>query len=834
MVGAKMDIGDKIKELIVKVKNVKKEDALPSDCYFLNKDEIVCFGRDFGDSRYPYACDGLTLWAYASGNMKIEESAFNILLEFPEGKEPNLCFYSGIRRRNKYFPVSITGAGKLPFEESVLRYTVFSPDAAYYFAETETLISCVRAFVDKNKNIRFTVYTENRSDDDIETYVSAYFNLMLSHLVHEYPETKWYKKCKALKDGFVFEVTEYMDRTNCLLHHAEIVRDWEGEVYSTTSHSDFCGSMNGQICCSKALQNGVFEHCKDYTAFTETAVAGDIIPLTLKSGQCFSVSYTLSVGNKRAENISTYDIDKLLYCEKNLSDEYESVPQVEFFGKWKGLRAKTLNNFVNNVFKQNEFCARAKNYAGALIGIRDIFQQIESAQIWIPNPCRKKIIEALNFIGDDGRAPRQYSYPQSEKVLPAMDLRPYIDQGVWIISTVYNYLAQTNDFSILDEECGYYKFDGWSVDFSSEKDSVEMHLIRIIDYLISNIDEKTSCLKALYGDWNDALDGLGKTDEKGKEYGDGVSVMATLQLYKNLKEISEILIRRKENALAEKYIEIRKNIEDGLRKYAIVKNANGERRILHGWGENRSYFVASFRDNDGFSRDGLTSNAFWIISGAVDTDESIKKDILAAYERLDSKYGLKTFEPYFPTENTKVGRITHLPKGTAENGATYIHATLFGIWSLFEMGEAKKAWEQIYKILPITHEFVSTTPFVMPNSYVENADEGLDGESMSDWFTGSGCVLIKVLIWYIFGIRPTLDGLYISPANYIPFDKAKITVNVKGCVFNFDYEKTEGERRFIVSGRAVDSVYDKRLKTQSIYFDNEEIQGKSEITVKIC
>lgn len=40
-----MDIGEKVKELIKKVKNVKTENRLPSDCYFLNKDEIVCFGR---------------------------------------------------------------------------------------------------------------------------------------------------------------------------------------------------------------------------------------------------------------------------------------------------------------------------------------------------------------------------------------------------------------------------------------------------------------------------------------------------------------------------------------------------------------------------------------------------------------------------------------------------------------------------------------------------------------------------------------------------------------------------------------------------------------------
>ena len=136
--------------------------------------------------------------------------------------------------------------------------------------------------------------------------------------------------------------------------------------------------------------------------------------------------------------------------------------------------------------------------------------------MWIPDYCRKKIIEALNFIGEDGRAPRQYSYPQNKDQLPAMDLRPYIDQGVWISSTVYKYLCYTGDFTILKEVCGYYKFDGNRVNFSAERDTVLDHLIRIADYLISKLDENTGCLRALYGDWNDALDGLGKTDDAGK------------------------------------------------------------------------------------------------------------------------------------------------------------------------------------------------------------------------------------------------------------------------------------------------------------------------------
>ena len=127
----------KMKEFQARVKALendealKKQNVMPSGCYFLSEDEIVCYKRDFGDGRYPYSRDGLTLWAYSSGNVKIEESTFNVILDFCEGKEPNLCFFAGQKSDEDYVPVSLTGLAKQPFEKGIKRYTVFTPQSAY-------------------------------------------------------------------------------------------------------------------------------------------------------------------------------------------------------------------------------------------------------------------------------------------------------------------------------------------------------------------------------------------------------------------------------------------------------------------------------------------------------------------------------------------------------------------------------------------------------------------------------------------------------------------------------------------------------------------------------
>ena len=829
-----------IKELIKKVHNVeeneqlKQESVLPGNCYFLTSDSIVSYGNKEGDARYPYAYDGLTLWAYASGSVIMEESTFKIFPFTAEAKEPRLAFFAGIKEEDGHFPISLLGPAKQPREKGVKRYAVYTLEAAYYFTESPQFLAVVRMLVDDKKLLRFSLYLQNKSDKPIQTYLSAYINPFLMQSECEALDTKFYKNCQAVDGGYIFTTAENPSRDVSLEHFAVFMRShYDGEVLQTTSKSTFTGSMHNQLYCAEALFDGKFAREKLYTEFTETAILGEILPLTLASGESVVVSYTGAFSDckenafasaskyRETATIDEYISKKQAY-EANKTEE--KLPEIKFSQfKDTAFSERTFNYFLENVLRQVEFCSRSKNYAGSLIGIRDIFQQLEVALVWLPKLARKRIIDALNYIGVDGRAPRQYSYRLAENVLPKMDLREFIDQGVWIISTMYSYLAHTDDYSILDELCGYYIFDGQAVDFCDKKDTVLEHLICITDFLLSNLAEDTGCLRALYGDWNDALDGLGYTERKDTKFGSGVSVMASLQLYRNLGEMCEIL--KKVDRFSEKqkeYENKRVTLQHSLQKYAIVQNEAGERRILHGWFDKRNAFISSFCDVDGEARDGLTANAFWILCNAISWDETLKTDILQSYKRLDSKFGLKTFEPHFAKDCKEVGRIKNLPKGTAENGATYIHATLFAILSLFEVGEAEMAWEQIYKILPFTHERVSATPFIMPNSYSYDEEKDFNGESISDWFTGSGCVLIKTLIRGVFGFNENLNEVEVAPAKYLPSKEASITMMVKDCAVTISYQnKGQGKRLFYVNGTEQLSVYDKKRQIAKIVLDKE-------------
>lgn len=791
---------EKIKEIIEQVHqlesnaDLQQKCKIPSATYFLTEDRILSYSYTKGESRYLYVEDGRILTAYSSGAISLNEGIFNIILPSNEGKESNFAFFVGQKRANDYFPVSVFSNSRQLFESDIKRYTVFTSEAAYYFAESDNFIATVRLFLDDEKNVRCSFFINNITAEKISIYASTYINCFLWAKECDNPWTKGYTTSKRTDDGYLINVWEPIGNER-IVHYAKILRStFKGVLQTTTSQICYKGGKSNQLTFATPLKNGKFAEQIDCTCYKENPIAGDIIETEIEPNDIFNVNYTIACGDdepfiKYANTLKgeLNDIESIISKRNNIIGK--ALPKIEFRDSVCGINDYTFNCFLSNVMRQVEACSKAKNYAGQFLGVRDVYQQLEASLMWCPEYVRKKIIETMSFIFDDGRPPRQFSYPKNKDALPIMDTRAYIDQGLWIISTVYKYLSFTGDFSLLDEKCGYYKYTN-RVEFSSRNDTVFAHLIAIINYLLSNIDENTGCLKILEGDWNDSLNGLGKSLDTSSEFGSGVSVMATLQLYSALCDIAKIVSIKGDTALVEKYMIERKKLGENILKNAVVKK-DLERKVLHGWGDNRSYYVGSFCDNDGESRYSLTSAAFMVISKALELDVTLRSDLMKAFKKLDAKYGLNTFYPAFSPKSEGVGRIANMIKGVGENGATYNHATLFGIWALCELGEYKTAWKYLEKVIPITHDKVSTSPFIMSNSYIYNEELGLDGESQGDWYTGSACVLVKVIIWKVFGIDCDLENILFNPSKFIPFNSAKIELNIRNKRVFVEYLKAQ-------------------------------------------
>ncbi len=829
--------------LVEKVHSFKKskENALPDNSYFLEEDIILCYPRKYGDSRYPYYNDGLVMFPHTSGDIHCVDGMFTIFKGSEYSEEANTGFFAGEKYGDVFMPISVTGANSQLYENNIERYVIFTPVCAYYISETPNAIYAVRAHIDNNKHLRFSLAAVNTGEKR-DIYLCGFFAPLLScgsvyGLMDAFGE---HFDC----GGYIIKYRE-KEVFDCVSANLAVTGNVT-ERYFTTSKRTILGRKGANLTNALAFKNGYFDMQVPKTNTADVPVIADMVHFSLEEGGFAQLDYEMFITN---DQNAAYDFigtptdsekENIALAEHKVAERKIFERTNIKFGDWHNdnLHSEVINKFLKCVQRQVSLCALGKNYVGPYLGIRDVFQQLESALIWQPSEARAQIVRVLDYILDDGRAPRQISFPTEDNPIPAFDLRPFIDQGFWIISTLHTYLAYTNDFSILDEICGYYRAEntyewGGRTPRSELSDSVLDHLIRITDFLLSNVDDKTHCVHALYGDWNDALNGLGKTKRNDREFGNGVSIMATLQLYLSLEQMCEILTRTgKHLDIVKKYRRVRAQISEGVTKNALLHGEDGTTRMIHGWGEDMAYFVGSYNDYDSQSRLSLTANSYCAISGIIKEFAEYKDDIAKNILSLDSKYGLRTFDKPFLDGVDKVGRICYITPGTYENACAYVHAGTFGIMALFLIGYSRDAWRLLEKAMVISHNNATRTTFVMPNSYCDSEEYSIDGESMGDWYTGSGTVLIKDIIKCGFGIEPTLSSLKISPTDYFPCKKAEIMLRLKGCNLCVRYEnRGESVRKIYFNNKELPLAFDNIRNNYYAEIVDDELTAKSEILI---
>lgn len=805
---------EEIEKLIEEAKRVENDPKrkLPGNAYYLDEDTIVQGKKEFGDARYLYEDSGLALWAYGSGNVVLSEGVYFLIPETTWGKEPCFSLYGGEQENGVYRSLPLLGDNGGINERK--NFVIFTPECAYYVNEDESFRYVVRMGVLPGRKTIFTIEAKNLSGAKKKCMLSLYLKPLMFNLPTDNFETKWYSASERKGNGFWLRTNECVDRLHAYRHYAYLRELGEGERSFTTSHAEYCGGSNHQAYMAPCLKTGKLSG-RVHTEFNDTPIVGECVQKEVEAGETWRLDYVFTYTDEEKENeeamedgLTAEEIDAgflSLKEERTHSLRLASCPKFEGGeGDWKG-KDYLLNAFLHGVSKQVDVVARSRNYAGDMLGVRDIFQQLEVALTWDPEYCRGKMLDALNCVNVDGRPPRQYSYGAGKGV-PKLDMREYIDQGLWILFAFHTYLSWTGDTSILGETCTYLDFsDGHPKRTDLHTTALE-HLLRIADFLVGNLDEETGCLHILYGDWNDAIDGLGRSDDPKKEFGTGVSVMASEQLYLALANLVDILSTQKGyEEKAKEYSLVRKKLGKNILSHCVERSPKGA-RILHGWGDQQSFYIGSHDDFDHEDRVSSTPNSWWVLSG-LPMDEEIKSSIVSSFERLekDAPYGMKVIDPGFPDGHDKAGRISRLPVGTAENGATYNHGAVFGAMALMELGEEKQGWEQLYKIMPITHEKVSTSPFVMGNSYLNAKEIGCDGETMNDWFTGSATVVMKILLFEVFGIEASLSEVKIHPCSYLPFEKAEINVRIRKSKIHIALLHDE-EKGAYLDGKKVEEV----------------------------
>jgi cellobiose phosphorylase len=361
------------------------------------------------------------------------------------------------------------------------------------------------------------------------------------------------------------------------------------------------------------------------------------------------------------------------------------------------------------------------------------------------------------------------------------------DDPLWLPLVVSDYLKETGDWSVLDEEARY--LDGGS-------GTLYEHLVRGVDSIVDELGGKGLPL-IKQGDWNDALDGVGKE-------GKGESVWLGQFLFLVLGETIELLKRLGKDEKLEKYAQERER----LRALINERTWNGD------------YFVRAFKDDGspvgdkGCGEGEIFLNAqVWAILSGVASDERMQKSLDWANKMLGTEYGMACLTPAYTHFDPTIGIISGFSPGTKENAAVFSHANAFAVVAKVRCGRPEEAYELYRRISPFhrSKEELALRK-VEPYAYCQYVNGPACpkfGEGWYQWMTGTGAWAFRALHDWIIGVRADYDGLVIDPAIPAAWRGYKVRRKFRNATYLIEVKNPDGAcrgvKKVFVDGKEADS-----------------------------
>ena len=174
-----------------------------------------------------------------------------------------------------------------------------------------------------------------------------------------------------------------------------------------------------------------------------------------------------------------------------------------------------------------------------------------------------------------------------------------------------------------------------------------------------------------------------------------------------------------------------------------------------------------------------------MISGFAPPDRA-KAALEAVYRRLNTRNGIKLSAPGYDGFDPARGGITTYPPGAKENGGIFLHANPWVIIAETILGNGDRAFEYYHQINPVTKNDVieefECEPYVYPQNILgdEHPQFGL---ARNSWLSGTASWAYQAGTQYILGIRPTYEGLQISPCIPREWDSFKVTREFRKAVY---------------------------------------------------
>ncbi len=413
-------------------------------------------------------------------------------------------------------------------------------------------------------------------------------------------------------------------------------------------------------------------------------------------------------------------------------------------------------------------------------GFRDALQDAFGLCLLEPERAKEMILRLARFQFSDGSASHRAPY---------IDLPPErsekSDLPLWLSLPVLQYVRETGDRSIVLQPVPFA--DGGEATLLD-------HIRRGLERSLRDVGPRGLPL-IHFGDWNDALDGLGGQ-------GRGESVFLGQFLAFSLRNAATLARLVGQGELADQWLEHRRRLC----------------RILNEQCWDGDRFVRAFHDDGTViggrqNREGslYLNPQVWAVLAETSPRQRLLTCMDTVHRELDTPYGIRCLAPPYSQYDPHVGLISCFPPGVKENGAVFSHAMAFCLVAELMLGRAERAWQLFCKADPVRRAEQRPEYRMEPYVYcqfVAGPETNLAGQGFHHWLTGTSSWMQYAVVNWLLGVRAELDGLRIDPCIPAEWKGFELIRPFRGCRVRVTVEnphgKNRGVRRLVVDGRPLE------------------------------
>ncbi len=422
---------------------------------------------------------------------------------------------------------------------------------------------------------------------------------------------------------------------------------------------------------------------------------------------------------------------------------------------------------------------------GRGMGYRDSNQDLLGVVHLQPERSRQRILDLAATQLSDGTCFHQYQ-PLTKKGNADIG-GGFNDDPLWLPLSVYAYLAETGDTSILSAPCGY-------ADVAEGSSTLMDHLELSMDYTRRNRGPHGLPLIG-HADWNDCLNLNCFSTTPGESFQLAGDVEGSIA--------ESVMIAGLYCAACRRMEEIYRLQGDASKADQMVSDWQEMKSAVdaHGWDGEwflRAYDAFGNKVGSQSCEEGkifIESQGWGVLGGVGLDDGRARRALDSVAEHLATDNGIVLQQPAFSTYHVELGEVTSYPPGYKENAGIFTHNNTWIQVAETILGRGDRAMDYYLSICPSAKESQIDVYRCEPYVYSQmtaGPDAPTPGEAKNAWLTGTAAWSFVAISQAILGVQPTLSGLRLDPCIPPDWPSFRVTRRYRGTEYRIEVRNPNG------------------------------------------